>query len=280
MNQLAANLVDRVLPAVPVRQWVLSFPMRVRFLLARRPELRNEVLDVLLEEVTGWLGEATGRAGHGGAVSVWQLAGSALNLNPHIHAIVLDGVYAEDASGSLGFHASRRPPRRVLQRLVETVRARVMRLLVARGLTEDVDDDEEDGQLSLQAASIEGRPERDGDHARADDTERDDPRSASCEWFDLHAGPSIPAWDRTRLERLVRYVARPPLSTKRMTVREDGRVAIGFHHPWRDGTTHVLFTPQKLLERLAAIVPHPRVHLVHYHGVLAPAAAWRPRVPS
>jgi hypothetical protein len=140
-----------------------------------------------------------------------------------------------------------------------------------------VDDDEEDGQLSLQAASIEGRPEREWEAASAAEL-RDDPRSASCEWFDLHAGPSIPAWDRTRLERLVRYVARPPLSTKRLTLREDGRVALGFHHPWRDGTTHVLFTPRKLLERLAAIVPHPRVHLVHYHGVLAPAATLRPRV--
>jgi hypothetical protein len=137
MNQLAANLVDRVLPVVPVRQWVLSFPMRVRFLLARRPELRNEVLDLVLDEVTAWLREATGEStGQGGSVTVWQLAGSALNLNPHIHAIVLDGVYAEDASGSLAFHPSRRPPRRVLQRLVETVRARVLRLLVARGLAD------------------------------------------------------------------------------------------------------------------------------------------------
>lgn len=278
MNQLAANLVDHVIPQVPVRQWVLSFPMRVRFLLARSPELRNEVLDLFLHEVTGWLREATGETdGNGGSVTVWQLAGSALNLNPHIHALVLDGVYVEGASGELVFRPARRPPRRVLQALVESVRARVERLLVQRGLAEDEPVDEEDGQLALQVASIERRAERAGG-TPADDNPRDDPCAASSEWFDLHAGSAVSAHDRYRLERLVRYVARPPLSIKRMARREDGRIELGFHRPWSDGTTHVVFTPRVLLERLAAIVPHPRVHLVHYHGVLAPAATWRPRV--
>ena len=96
--------------------------------------------------------------------------------------------------------------------------------------------------------------------------------------FDLHAGSSVAAHDRYRLERPVRYVARPPLSIKRMARREDGRIELGFHRAWSDGTTHVVFTPRVLLERLAAIVPHPRANLVHYHGVLAPAATWRPRV--
>ena len=43
MNQLAANLVDHVLPQVPVRQWVLTFPMPVRFLLAWHPRLAQSV---------------------------------------------------------------------------------------------------------------------------------------------------------------------------------------------------------------------------------------------
>ncbi len=30
--------------------------------------------------------------------------------------------------------------------------------------------------------------------------------------------------------------------------------------------------------KLAALVPAPRVHLARYHGVLAPAAAWRPMI--
>jgi hypothetical protein len=46
-------------------------------------------------------------------------------------------------------------------------------------------------------------------------------------------------------------------------------------HPWRDGTTHVAFLPLELMEKLAALVPPPRVNLVRYHGVLAPAARHR-----
>ena len=34
----------------------------------------------------------------------------------------------------------------------------------------------------------------------------------------------------------------------------------------------------ELLERLAALVPRPRINLILYHGVLAPRAAWRARV--
>jgi hypothetical protein len=59
---------------------------------------------------------------------------------------------------------------------------------------------------------------------------------------------------------------------------EDGKVVLGLHRAWRDGTTSVVFDPLAFLRRLAAIVPHPRVHLIHYHGVLAPAAAWRSEI--
>ena len=43
--------------------------------------------------------------------------------------------------------------------------------------------------------------------------------------------------------------------------------------PWADGTTALLLSPQELLEKLSALVPPPRLHLIRYHGVLAPASA-------
>ena len=36
-----------------------------------------------------------------------------------------------------------------------------------------------------------------------------------------------------------------------------------------------MFDPAELLERLAALVPRPRSHLLVYHGLLAPPAEWR-----
>jgi hypothetical protein len=49
-------------------------------------------------------------------------------------------------------------------------------------------------------------------------------------------------------------------------------------HRWSDGTTHFLFEPIELIERIAALIPPPRAHRVRYHGELAPAARRRARV--
>ena len=45
----------------------------------------------------------------------------------------------------------------------------------------------------------------------------------------------------------------------------------------RDGTTHLVFEPIELLERLAALTPRPRINLVLHHGVLASHSRWRAR---
>ncbi len=45
--------------------------------------------------------------------------------------------------------------------------------------------------------------------------------------------------------------------------------------PWRDGTTHLVMSPLEFIQRLAALVPRPRLHLIRFHGVLAPNAKLR-----
>jgi hypothetical protein len=96
--------------------------------------------------------------------------------------------------------------------------------------------------------------------------------------FSLHAGVAINAHDRARLERLFRYTARPPIATKRLSELPDGRIAYELRHPWRDGTTHVVFTELEFLEKLAVLTPSPRGNLCRYHGVFAPGAQWRSSV--
>jgi hypothetical protein len=54
MHDTAAHLVDRVLPRAPYRQWVLSLPRRVRFLLARDASLLGQVLRIFLRAVFAW----------------------------------------------------------------------------------------------------------------------------------------------------------------------------------------------------------------------------------
>jgi hypothetical protein len=86
---------------------------------------------------------------------------------------------------------------------------------------------------------------------------------------------TVAAGDRGRLDRLCRYAFRPPLGQHRLQRLLDGRIAVALQREWTDGTTHLAFTPQELLERLATLVPRPRINLPLYHGILAPNAAWR-----
>jgi len=88
MAERAAHLVDHVFPAVPVRQWVFSFPPRVRYAVAWDHPLCRGVVGIALRAVLGFLrqqgrqaGVATGRSG---AVAIVQRFGAALNLNGRV----------------------------------------------------------------------------------------------------------------------------------------------------------------------------------------------------
>ena len=59
---------------------------------------------------------------------------------------------------------------------------------------------------------------------------------------------------------------------------ENGQLSYELKRRWSDGTSHVLFEPLELLEKLVALMPRPWTHLVRYHGVFAPNARLRSRV--
>jgi hypothetical protein len=95
---------------------------------------------------------------------------------------------------------------------------------------------------------------------------------------DLDASHVVPAGARGRLERLCRYVLRPPVMSERLRLCADGKCSGGCLGRWRDGTTHVRFDPCDFLGRLAMLVSRPRVNLLFYHGyhgVLGARSAWR-----
>ena len=83
---------------------------------------------------------------------------------------------------------------------------------------------------------------------------------------------------RDRLERLCRYITRPALCLDRLSVNSTGQVVYQLKNPFRDGTTHVLFSSQDFIARLAALVPRPRANLTRYHGVFASASSLRQHI--
>ena len=98
MADTAAHLVDRVLPAVPVRQWVLTLPFALRYRMAYDAALTAAVLQLLVRAVFASLRRRARRRRVirdplCGAVTFVQRFGDALNLNVHFHLLALDGVY-------------------------------------------------------------------------------------------------------------------------------------------------------------------------------------------
>jgi hypothetical protein len=96
MADTAAHLVDRVLPEVPIRQWVLTLPYPLRYRCAYDATFLSEVLRAFLRALFSELRRraksqwGTSR-GQCGAVTFIHRFGSALNLNVHFHSLVLDG---------------------------------------------------------------------------------------------------------------------------------------------------------------------------------------------
>ena len=104
------------------------------------------------------------------------------------------------------------------------------------------------------------------------------PLCADHDGFSLHAAVRVEAHDRKRLEQLCLYITRPALSDERVQLNAVGQVELKLKTPWRAGTTHLVMSPLEFMQRLAALVPRPRLHLIRYHGVLAPNARLRPLV--
>jgi len=228
--------------------------------------------------------------------AVRQRAGGALNANLHFHTLVLDGVFTEAPGGALAFHPARGPSDAEVTAALTTIRHRVHRLLVRHGL-EPADDargpadrlaDESPVLAGIVGASVQGRValgSRAGARVRRLGDARDTPtvtsrgpRQAHLEGFDLHANVWVGANDRAGLERLCRYVLRPPFAQERLRLRSDGRVALELKTAWHDGTRELVFEPLEFLERLAAMTPRPETNLLICHGVLAPRARWRERM--
>jgi Putative transposase len=103
-------------------------------------------------------------------------------------------------------------------------------------------------------------------------------RTASCDGYNLNAGTYVPARDRGGLERLARYVLRPPLAKARLEQRADGTVVLGLKRAWSDGTTALELSASELVEKRVAILPPPRANQVIYRGVLAANAKLRRKV--
>jgi hypothetical protein len=201
--------------------------------------------------------------------------------------LFLDGVYTETQHGRTRFQRTNGPEQQELIELVHTISHRVASFLEREGILErdeensylNLGDADEDPMQQVLGCSVSYRIAVGSQQGSKVFTPRtipsweDDDRFAQvakASGFSLHAGVAAQAWERRKLERLCRYISRPAVSEKRLSLTPSGNIRYQLKTPYNDGTTHVIFEPLDFIAKLAALVPKPRVNLTRFHGVFAP----------
>ena len=143
MNEGAAFLVDHVFPHVPVRQWVVSFPMPLRFWMARNPRLATTALQIFQRILNRYYERSAKQYGATrnlkiGTVTMIQRFGGALNLNIHFHILSLDGVFefTNDTEKLPEFIETHRPKNEDILHVIKKFQIRMLKLLQRRGLVQ------------------------------------------------------------------------------------------------------------------------------------------------
>jgi len=206
---------------------------------------------------------------------------------------VLDGVYL-NRDGAAVFHEAAALSTDELEAVLLKIITRTMRLLTRLGaLIEEPErtylaETDSDGALkSLQAASCTYRialGPRAGQKVLSLQSLPSAAKASAPELrvnahgFSLHAAVRWRADQRAELEHLCRYITRPAIANERLKRNHAGQVVLQLKSPYKDGTTHIVMEPLEFMERLAALVPRPRLHLIRFHGVLAPNAKLRSKI--
>jgi len=276
MHDTAAHLVDRLLPLADYRQWVLSLPRRVRYLLVTRKELVSPVLAVFQQTLFAWQRRCARWRGieHAlpGSVTCIQRFGDALNLNLHFHSFLPDGVFTREAKiSSVLFHPLAPPTTEDLDELAIRLSVRIGKKLQQLGAFEpDLEDDLDLEHLELGRAVAEQL-------VAFNDDEPFERKGLSAFFlgYSLHAGVSVEADDRKGLERILRYGLRPPFAEERLEEGRSGNLIYRLRKPLRDGRTFLEVEPLDLLRRLSVLIPPKGQNLTRYHGVFAPNSKHR-----
>jgi hypothetical protein len=246
MAETAANLLENLIPRIPVRQFVISFPKRIRYYLQTHAIL-HAVLKIVIDEIKKRLISCSPKVAnaHIGAVSFIQHFGNTLNLHPHFHILCADGVFCA-AEEDLLFHEAMLTPDDIAN-TQDAIQRRVLKFFCRRGW---FDQDTIEKMLSY---------ENNG--------------------FSLDASVRTESFDRPGLERLIRYCARPPFASENL--RKNGPwLEYRLPKPSRTGQTSIQLDPIEFIQRIAAFIPYPRRHRRHYHGVFAPHSPHRKQVAA
>jgi hypothetical protein len=296
MSEQAAYLVDVVLPQARYRQWTMTFPWHIRWMMAKDYKVITAVLGVCMRILFAYqrrcaktLGIPTAEAKNA-AVALVQRFGGALNLNVHLHVLMPDAVFVLGDRETFDVVVLPPPSDDDILRLTRTLKRRGTSLIERRF---DAIDDNPNAVLDgAMAEAMQKVPVAPAQLVTADDDadaeQPDSPRlrrtrrAAAVDGFSIHANSSVASENRVGLEKLCRYGMRPPYATERLKLAQNGDVLLELRRPWPtpDGVSVLRFSPLDFLRRLAAIIPPPYAHTVRYFGLFAPNAKYRDLLPA
>jgi len=159
----------------------------------------------------------------------------------------MDGLFFKSADGQIKFEAVNNLGTEDTSAIQERVRTRVLRLFKRRGL--------------LTADQVE-----------------DMLKWRHSGGFSVNADVGIDAEDRKGLERLLRYCARPAFASEQLTVNDNNMIQYRLSKPTPKGETELQLKPEEFLDKIAQLIPPPRKHRHHYHGVLSPNSPFRKHI--
>ena len=203
---------------------------------------------------------------HAGVFMVVQRFRGDLGLYVHLHVLATDGAF-EECGGEVRFMPAATPtPERLTAVLAQ----------VHKAVAAVAEDDDLDLDAALAACVQLGLA---GPHLVPPREPATRPAlTVTAFGMHLHAATTVDGRDRKQLERVCRYLLRPPFAHDAVVALPDGRVRVLFKAPWRSGAAHADMPPDRFLARLCALVPPPRVHTTRYFGVFANRHHLRARI--
>ena len=211
MADVAAHLVDRIIPYVPIRQFVITFPRRIRWHLAHDPKLAAKAITLCLRVIFAWQrlvardrgidlrAPKRSQSARCGAIAFVQRFDSSLALDFHIHAIVCDGIFArisDDPEARPRCHRLPPPTDDDVATLLAAIAKRIIKLLGHRLDDDSTPPDDPQSQLEIFAA----RPLA----SHRTEPPPPPPLCARLDGFSLHAARAVHEHDRQGLEQLAR----------------------------------------------------------------------------
>jgi hypothetical protein len=294
MKEEAAELVEKVLPVAPYRHVMVSFPFWLNKKFGFQPQLLSRVERIVTEVLTKWAEERCN--GRGGGMLVRHRAREDLEMGIHDHVLLLDTGFTwvpeatNAATGEVEVWRARETQQADIDALAARLWKRIERFLARRGITngskksEKKDEPREPApeQQELFAAQAGKKDHRGGAAVGPmEEDEVEEPKDgmwARVAGLHVYVSPPIDGEDRSNLERLCRYLLRPPFTLGRLGQREDGKLTYRLKRKDKAGNTVLVMTPLELMARLANLIPGPRQRLRKLFGILAPRSPGRKKV--